>query len=224
MGSWRDRQGDGGIERHIQATAKVCKAVRSEALDAGVKIAVENHAGDTQAWELVTLIEEAGKDYVGATMDSGNAAWTIEDPMVNLEVLGPYAVTTGLRDSAVWETEKGATVLWANLGEGVTDWPRYVERFGELCPGVSFVLEILSYTWPRELNYLEPDFWELFPRARAHEFARFVRLARKGEEGKAPEGRPTGSRSKELEQAQQKWDLERSIRYAKETLGLGTRT
>ena len=29
-------------------------------MEAGVKIAVENHAGDMQAWELVTLIEEAG--------------------------------------------------------------------------------------------------------------------------------------------------------------------
>lgn len=30
-------------------------------------------------------------DNVGATMDSGNATWTLEDPLSNLEILGPYA-------------------------------------------------------------------------------------------------------------------------------------
>jgi sugar phosphate isomerase/epimerase len=105
LGSRRDREGDGGIARHIEEMIKVLKAVRSEAEDAGVKIAVENHAGDMQAWELVGLIEEAGKSFVGATIDPGNATWTLEDPLVNLELLGPYAVTTGIRDTAVWETE-----------------------------------------------------------------------------------------------------------------------
>jgi len=105
-----------------------------------VKIAVENHAGDMQAWELVNLIEEAGKSFVGATMDPGNATWTIEDPMVNLEILGPYAVTTGIRDTAVWETDTGAAAMWANMGQGVVDWPAYTKRFRELCPDTPFVL------------------------------------------------------------------------------------
>ena len=68
---------------------KVLKSCRSRALDAGVKVAVENHAGDMQARELVTLIEAAGKDFVGAVVDSGNATWTLEEPLGNLEILGP---------------------------------------------------------------------------------------------------------------------------------------
>jgi 3-oxoisoapionate decarboxylase len=55
-----------------------------------------------QAWELVDLITAAGTSYVGATLDPGNAVWTLEDPMVNLELLGPYTVTTGIRDSMVY--------------------------------------------------------------------------------------------------------------------------
>jgi sugar phosphate isomerase/epimerase len=224
LGTRRDREGDGGIYRHIEETVKVCKSVRREAEAAGVKIAIENHAGDMQAWELASLIEAAGKDYVGATLDSGNAAWTMEDPMVNLEVLGPYAATSGIRDNVIWETGKGAKVMWANMGQGVGDWPAYVRRFGELCPGVPFVLEILSYRWGREIPYLEPEMWEAFPRARAHEFARFVRLAKRGKPYTIPEGRPRGEGSRELEQAQQKFDLERSIRYCKEVLGLGLKS
>ena len=224
LGSRRDREGDGGIYRHIEEMVKTLKSVRSEAQDANLKIAVENHAGDMQAWELVELIEAAGKSYVGATMDPGNAAWTMEDPMVNLEILGPYAVTTGIRDSVVWETENGATAMWANMGQGLTDWPTYVQRFHQLCPDTPFVLEIISYKWPNEMPYLQPQYWTKFPKARASEFARFVALAKRGKPYELPPGRPTGDSSAELEQAQQQYDLEQSLKYCREVLGLGLKS
>src|SRR5258706_1685621 len=63
LGTREDRTTEGGIEGRIADMVNVLKAKRSEALDAGVKIAVENHAGDMQAWELVTLIEAAGQEY-----------------------------------------------------------------------------------------------------------------------------------------------------------------
>src|SRR5712692_4675425 len=124
LGTGEDRRTEGGIEARIRVTVKVCQARRSQAMDAGVKIAVENHAGDMQAWELVTLMEAAGKDYVGATLDSGNATWTMEDPLASLETLGPYVLSTGIRDSMVWEYEEGAKVQWTAMGEGLVDWTK----------------------------------------------------------------------------------------------------
>ncbi len=217
-----DRQGEGGIERHIENTVKVCKAVRNQAMDANVKIAIENHAGDMQAWELASLIESAGKEYVGATLDSGNAAWTIEDPMTNLEILGPYAVSSGMRDSAVWECDNGAMVEWTNMGDGNVDWPAYVDAFAKLCPGIPFILEIITGIGQRNFPYLERDFWTAFPKARANEFARFVAMAKQGAPYTMPEDRPAQGESKsELQQAQQKYDLETSIAYCRDVLGLG---
>jgi 3-oxoisoapionate decarboxylase len=221
LGNRGDRDSDGGIFRHIEEMVKVLKAVKSEADDAGVKIAIENHAGDMQAWELVELIKAAGPEFVGATMDPGNATWTIEDPMVNLETLGPYVLTTGIRDTAVWETELGAKCMWANMGCGVVDWDAYTRRFQELCPDVPFVLEIISYKWSNESQYLTPGFWSRFPEARADEFARFLALAKGGSEYELPKGRPEGEVSPALEQAQQKFDLETSLTYCREVLGLG---
>ena len=215
LGSRRDREGDGGIHPHIEATVKVLKALQGEAEAAGVKFAVENHAGDMQAWELAGLIQAAGTSYVGATLDPGNAVWTLEDPMVNLELLGPHTVTTGIRDSMVSETATGAQAMWTNMGRGQTDWPAYVQRFRELCPTDAFVLEIISYKWGSELPYLQPAFWDRFPRARASEFARFVALAKRGSEVRPPPERPTGP-----EPAQQKFDLEESLRYCREVMGL----
>lgn len=221
LGTRRDREDGSGIQRHQEAMLEVLKAVRSEAEDAGVRIGIENHAGDQQAWELAQLIESAGTSFVGATMDPGNATWTMEDPLVNLEILGPYAVTTGIRDTAVWETEQGAFCMWANMGHGVVDWPRYLDRFRQLCPNVPFVLEIISYKWSNEVKYLQPEFWTKFPRARARELAAFVALAKRGQPYKLPPGRPAGEPSAALERAQQKFDLEESLRYCRDVLGLG---
>lgn len=219
LGTGKDRETPGGIEARIVDTVKVCKALRSQAVDAGVKIAVENHAGDMQSWELVNLIEEAGKDYVGANIDSGNAAWTFEDPLSNLEILGPYVVTTSLRDSAIWEYADGAKVQWTAMGEGTVDFKPYFKRFAELCPGVPVHIETIS-GFPHEVPYFTADFWKLFPKARASDLAKFITLARKGRAippWKAPEGKDR----KEAEKEYQKGEIEKSIRYCKETLGLG---
>ncbi|MDA2929393.1 TIM barrel protein [Acidobacteria bacterium AH-259-O06] len=219
LGNRNDRKTQGGIEIHMKNTVKVCKSVRSLVLDSGVKIAIENHAGDMQAWELVTLIEEAGTDYVGATMDSGNATWTLEDPLMNLEILGSYAVTTGIRDSMVWESADGAVVQWAAVGEGNVDFHAYVARFAQLCPNVPFQLEIISGS-PRAFPYLKDDFWPPYSKVRAREFARFVALAKRGqpiEPFQVPEGK---DRREAVQQFQQS-ELERSIKYCKGVLGLG---
>jgi hypothetical protein len=211
-----------GIMARIQDTVKVCKAVRQRALDAGVRIAIENHAGDMQAWELVTLVEEAGRNYVGVTMDSGNATWTLEDPMQNLEILGPYAVTTGIRDSAIWESPEGALVQWTAMGEGDIDFKAYMSRFAQLCPNVPVILEIISGI-TRQYPYLKPDFWKPYQQVRAHEFAKFVALAERGK-AREPFKLPENKDKKLAEQEYQKDQLERSLRYCRQVLGLGVKS
>jgi 3-oxoisoapionate decarboxylase len=219
LGSQEDRMTPGGIEARIEDTVKVCKALRSRAIDSNVKIAVENHAGDMQARELVQLIEAAGKDFVGANMDSGNAVWTLEDPITSLEILGPYALTTSLRDSAIWESENGATVQWTAMGEGTVDLKAYFKRFAEICPNIPVHIETIS-GFNREFAYYKPEFWETFPKMPARDFARFVALARKGK-ARDPFKAPPGVDRDKAEQDYQKGEIERSIRYCKKEIGLG---
>ena len=219
LGNRDDRATEGGIEARIADTVQVLKSQKALAMDSGVKIAMENHAGDMQAWEVVQLIEMAGKDFVGANMDSGNATWTAEDPMRSLEILGPYALTTSLRDSAVWETENGATVQWVAMGDGNIDHKAYFKRFAELCPGVPVHIETIS-GFNREVPYLKADYWKVFPKARAQDLAAFIALAKKGKARptwKAPEGQDR----KIAEQEYQKSEIEKSIAFLK-SLGLGS--
>ena len=229
LGNRDDRMTEGGIMARIKDTAKVCRTCRTQALDAGIKIAVENHAGDMQASEVVTLIEEAGgSDYMGANLDAGNASWTLEDPLENLEIMGPYAVTTSLRDSAIWTSEKGTTVQWTAMGKGDVDWVAYFKRFKELCPNVPVHIETIS-GFNREIPFLEDDFMGMFPDMKATTLARYLKWAGKGtyrDPWKAPEGPNADRADHNIDKATQdfqKAEIEESIRYCK-SIGLGLKS
>ena len=226
MGSWDDRAGSIPIGQHIAETVTAMKSVRTLALDLGVKIAIENHNGDLQSREVWNLIEEAGKDYVGSCLDTGNPMWAMEDPLLTLEILGPYAVTTHVRDSVVFEHPRGAAWQWVALGDGIIDFKRFVARAKELCPNTAVQIENITGRPPHVVPFLEPDYWKYFPNARAADFASFVALARRGHplmETMVIED-VGGKKPPEYEEAlkvQQKRDLERSLEYAKRELGLG---
>jgi 3-oxoisoapionate decarboxylase len=221
LGTWEDRLTDGGIDRHIDETVRVCRARRGQAIDAGVKIAIENHAGDMHSTELVRLVEGAGADYVGVNFDSGNALWTLEDPIDCLNNLGKYTLTTSLRDSAVWTSPNGARVAWTAMGEGTIDQRAFFARFRELCPTVPVHVETIS-GFSRELPYLQPDFWKAWPGMPARSLARFEALARRGH-AVAPWQPPEGQDRTKAEQEYQRGELERSILYCRNELQLGRR-
>ena len=179
LGSQADRSGP--IEKHIEATAAVLKNTRSKIMDAGVKVAIENHAGDMQARELKMLIETAGKEYVGACIDSGNAVWTIEDPHLTLEVLAPYVLTSHMRDSYVFNAPgRGTAVQWSRMGEGNIGMEDYIRKYVAQCPGAAVSLEVIVSNAPRVFNYRDPQAWTIFQTTPAWEFARFLALCDRG--------------------------------------------
>ncbi|HEV7402894.1 MAG TPA: sugar phosphate isomerase/epimerase [Chthoniobacteraceae bacterium] len=221
LGSQEDRKTPGGIEARIDDTLKVLKESRKEILDSGIKIAIENHAGDMQSYELAQLIEAAGTDIAGVCIDSGNAAWTLEDPLAVLENLGKYTIVSSLRDDQIWESPDGAVVQWTAVGDGVVDWNAYLGKWRALCPHVPFQIETIS-GFPRTFAYNKPEFWEIFPKVRQEEFARFVELAKKGH-AIEPHKAAAGVDKKVDDQEYQKAELARSVKYCRDVLGLGIR-
>src|SRR5262249_21302021 len=215
LGSMADRTGPVPIEGHIENTAKVLRNVRSLAVNNSVKIAVENHAGDMQGRELKMLIEEAGTDFVGACLDSGNPLWTIEDPHLTLETLAPYVLTSHVRDTAVWREKDRVAVQWVRMGEGNIGIREDAKKYRELCPGRAFSLEVIV-TNPRTFAYAQPKFWEGYRRTPAWEFARFLALADKGQ----PHASAPAAASKEAGIEREREDLEASIRFAREELSV----
>jgi len=220
LGSNKDRLGDGGIGARIADMVAVLKRNRGLCVDSGVKVAVENHAGDMHSLELAGLVEQAGPDFVGVNLDSGNAVWCCEDPLQNLENLGKYVLSTSLRDSAVWESEQGVTVQWTAMGEGMVDWQAYFARFAELCPEVPVQIETIS-GFNRELAVKGGEFWQGWPEGKPAGYDKFLALAAKGKPRMAWSA-PEGEDKKEAEKRYQTGEIERSIAYCKK-IGLGRR-
>jgi sugar phosphate isomerase/epimerase len=212
LGSSADRL-PGPIEKHIESAAKVLRNVRSKAVDSNIKIAIENHAGDMQGRELKSLIELAGTDFVGACIDSGNPLWTLEDPHVTLETLAPYALTSHLRDSAVWRVPDGAAVAWVRMGEGNVDIEGFVRKYATLCPGRALSIESIVMG-PRTYAFHDPKFWDAYRTVPAWEFERFLEVADRGKP------RPAEPRlSGEAAQKKEREDLDASLQYAAKLLG-----
>ncbi len=213
LGKVDDRRSPGGLAARIAETVAVLRQVRSEALDAGIKIAVENHAGDMNSTELLELIDMAGRDFVGATLDTGNALWALEEPLAALETLGPVTVCTGLRDSYLWETPEGATLQWTSVGTGLVDWPAFFQRFAELCPQAPVIVETISGR-PIPLPLLHDGFWDAYPRATPQTLSKLLRFARTGAP-REPFTAPPGQDGLRAEQAHQLAELERSVRHCR---------
>ncbi|HUA61579.1 MAG TPA: TIM barrel protein [Verrucomicrobiae bacterium] len=214
--------------QHIETMVKLLRSVRSEAMDAGVKFAIENHK-DLLCWETRQLIEQAGKDFVGSYLDTGNPVFVLEDPLYTVETLGPLAVTLHLRDSVIYQTTGGIAVQWAPLGEGVVDFRAIVAKARELCPQVYIYIKPITgrppFVWP----VWDKDFWQQFPDMQAASFARFLALARNGhpyEKEMVIEdvaGRSGIQPYAAALQYQQRDHMERSVEYAKKTLDLGVK-
>lgn len=231
LGAQGERNGPMPFERHLEECLRVLRAAAPAARKHGVKIAVENHGGvDLLARELRWLIEEAGPDYVGACLDTGNPCYGGENPVVSTELLAEYAVSTHVRDTAVWATEAGAMAQWTVLGEGNADLKHCLAILAEKAPHCPVDLEIITGTSPAPVPYGDPDsgFWDMYPKMLARDFARFVAMAEDGRR------RELGPRDQVVIQRgapepppgwveQQVRDFETSVEYAKRVLGLGVR-
>ncbi len=223
MGSGALRTKDGPLEKHIEAQLAVFRAVRDDALEAGVKIAPENHK-DMRATEMLAMIEEAGTDFCGATVDTGNPMEVLEDPMDTVETLAPVAAGSHFRDSVLWEHPRGAAFQWTAMGDGSVRIAEVVRRFVELRPDQPVILEIITGRPPKTLTYHDPNYMKAFQNVSDLELERFSDLAKSGHPLTAgmmiPDNAPDNPIYQAAVREQQRIDFERSIRFLRQDVGL----
>jgi sugar phosphate isomerase/epimerase len=222
IGNIDDRYSNGGIRPKIDEVVKVMKSMKGPALDAGIKFAFENHAGDLRSGELLELIEETGTDICGALYDPGNAIWALEDPMRALEILGSNILCTSARDVMVWPAEDGAFFQWTAMGEGLMDYKVYTKFMSENCPGVPIHIETISNS-RRPIPFLTPDFWDGFPELHARDILDFLNLLRQGHALEV-EKPPPGTDSKEFEIKHQQNEFLKSVAYLRTECGAGLKS
>jgi sugar phosphate isomerase/epimerase len=223
----RAAMGEGPVERHVETALGILREVRSQVIDAGLKIGIENHK-DLQAWQTRELIETAGKEFVGSYLDTGNPVFVAEDPRTTLEELGPLAVSFHLRDSVVYEQPDGIAVQWVPLGEGTVDFKALVGRAAEILPSVHIYCKPITARPPVTLPVYSAQFWTTwFPRARSRDLARFLALAKRGRPydkphltADVPEHR---ERYMDALKIQQLDHMQSSLDYCRKALDLGVR-
>lgn len=219
--------GDGPVERHVETAVNILREVRSQVMDAGLKIGIENHK-DLQAWQTRQLIETAGKEFVGSYLDTGNPVFVAEDPMTTVEELGPYAVSFHLRDSVVYEHRDGIAVQWVPLGEGTVDFKALVARAAAILPPVHIYCKPITGRPPVVIPVYSQEFWtKWLPRARASDLARFLALAKRGGPYEKPEVAADTpemrGRYMDALKAQQLEHMRHSLEYCRTALDLGVR-
>ncbi len=222
IGNIDDRYTDGGIKPKIDEVVKVMKSMREPALEAGIKFAFENHAGDLRSDELINLINETGSDICGAFYDPGNAIWAMEDPMLALEVLGKHIICTSVRDVMVWASEDGALYQWTAIGEGLMDYKYFTKYLSENCPGVPLHVETISNS-QRPIPYLKPGFWTGFPDLPASDIVDFLKLVRQGQSLEIAEA-SAGTDKNVFDMKHQESEFLKSIKYLRNECGAGLKS
>lgn len=219
---------DGPVEKHMETAVKILRQVRSQVMDSGARIGIENHK-ELMAWQTRQVIEAAGKEFVGSYLDTGNPVFVAEHPLTTLEELGPLAVSFHLRDSVVCEHPDGVSIQWVPLGEGTVDFKALVARAAEIIPAdVNIYCKPITARPPVVLPVYNDEFWKKwFPKGRSADLGRFLALARRGKPYDKPHvtADVTGAREKYMDslKPQQLDHMERSLQYCRKSLDLGLR-
>lgn len=106
----------------VPQLAKSFLDLKSRAMNAGVRIAVENHF-NYPATRLAQLMEEIDDPFVGVCLDVANSICAGEWPMETVRTLAPYTINLHLKDYDIVPDPYGVgfAIHGTPLGQGRTD-------------------------------------------------------------------------------------------------------
>lgn len=142
----------------------------------GARLGVENHK-DLRAEEWVELLRTVGSAHVGCCLDFGNNLALLESPEQTLQALGPYLVTTHLKDMALALCPEGFEMAEVPLGQGMLDLPGLIAACVAANPAVTFNLEMITRD-PLTIPCLEDRYWDVMKGVPGASLAEGLRLAR----------------------------------------------
>jgi sugar phosphate isomerase/epimerase len=204
------KQAVAGYHRQIEAALPIVERHR-------MPLGIENHK-DWRADQQVALLERYSSAYLGVCLDTGNNLAVLEDPMETVEKLAPYTFNVHFKDMAMEECDEGFLLSEVPLGEGMLDLPRIVEIIRKARPEVRFSLEMITRD-PLLVPCLTDRYWASFDDDNGgRDLARMLRRIR-GRQGRAPLPRIAGLDA-ERRRALEDEMVDRSIRYAREQLGM----
>jgi len=198
-------------DRVVEILREACRAAQ----DLGMKIAMEDHA-DFTVRELASIFARVNSPAFGFTVDCGNLAFDLDDPLRLAGILAPHALTTHLKNYRIMRTRTGLALENCSLGEGDIDLAAIAGLLGRYNPQINLNLEIHSQFAPFRLDVLDRTYWSRHPAPPGDGLAWYLEKswAKPLPDG-LPENLPDGAPSWELEARH----LRDSVRWAKQALG-----
>jgi sugar phosphate isomerase/epimerase len=181
-----------------------------------IPLGLENHK-DWTLDEMLMLLEQYQSEYLGACLDFGNNIALLDDPVVTIERLAPYVVTTHLKNMGVEVTNEGFLLSEVLLGEGYLNIPSLVKMIRQMRPQARFLLEMITRD-PLRVPCLSDDYWASFPDRNGVYLARTLRFV---QENMSARSLPRISKLSHEEQLRvEEQNIAACLQYAREHLDL----
>jgi len=155
------------IEGTLRALAPVLR-------DRGARLNLKTHE-DLSSHEVLRLVEAAGPDTVGVSLDVANLVVRGEDPVAATRRLAPYVHQTHLEDVALFFVEGGLRRRLRPCGAGVLDWSAILAVLVERSPTRHLTLEQHRGRFDTEI--FEPAWFDTEPHVTARELGVLVHAA-----------------------------------------------
>ncbi len=169
-------------ETLLYEMAETLRSQKSMLQDHGVVLAIETHFEFT-SWELLRLFDmcdaEPG-EYLGICFDTLNVLTMLEDPVLAVERLLPWIVTTHIKDGALQNDDRGFRSFTTAIGHGIVDFLRILRRLRTLQRPIH--LNIEDHGGDFELPIFDPLFLSKFPDLSTAELTRLMQLAQQSDE------------------------------------------
>ena len=180
-------------------------------------LGIENHK-DWRVDQQVALLERYSSEYLGVCLDTGNNLAVLDDPVETVEKLAPWTFNVHFKDMAMEECDDGFLLSEVPLGDGMLDMPRIVDIIRQARPEVRFSLEMITRD-PLLVPCLTDRYWASFDDENGgRDLARMLTRIR-GHRRRAQLPRISGLDGGERRALEGEM-VDRSIRYAREHLGL----
>lgn len=181
----------------------------------GLKIAMENHA-DFTVRELASILARVHSPAFGFTVDTGNLAFDLDEPLRLAQIMAPYALTTHFKDYRVIRTPHGLALENCALGEGDLDQVAIAESLARYHPELHLNIEIHSQFAPFPLQILQPGYWDRHPAPPGDGLSWYLAKSwTRDDPPQPPTNLADGPESWQVEREH----VERSVRWARQRLG-----
>jgi 3-oxoisoapionate decarboxylase len=181
-----------------------------------IPMGLENHK-DWTLDEMLNVMEEYESEFLGVCLDFGNNIALLDDPVVTIERLAPYTVTTHLKNMGVEVTNDGFLLSEVLLGEGYLNIPGLVKMVRQARPQANFLLEMITRD-PLKVACLSDDYWASFADRNGRYLARTLRFV---QENMSSRSLPRLSKLSHEEQLRlEEQNIAACLQYAHENLDI----